>query len=153
VSVVEFSVEVAAPPEVVWEVVGDPRNLPHWDKHIVGIRLPDEELKVGTRYRVVMGFLTVRATVRAEVLEWEPPVRSRIALAGPLRATVATTIGALPDEQSLLRHEIEYAFAGPLGRVAAASLSAVGGAQLALRRGTLRQRDEIEARAARRSAG
>lgn len=152
-SVVEFSVEVAAPPELVWDVVGDPRNLPHWDRHIVGIYLPEGDLGPGSRYRVVMGFLAVRATVRAEILEWEPPVRSRVALTGPLRATVSTTIGALPGDRSLLWQQIEYAFGGPLGRVAAASLNAVGGAQLALRRGTLRQRDEIEARRARETSG
>lgn len=152
-SVVEFSVEVAAPPELVWEVMSDPRNLPHWDRHIVGIHFRERELRVGSRYRVVMGFLAVRATIRAEILEWDPPVRSRVALNGPIRGTVSTTIGALPDERSLLRHEIEYAFAGPLGRLAAASLNAMGGPQLALRRGTLRQRDEIEARRLGESSG
>ena len=29
---VEFSVEVEAPPEQVWTVASDPRNLPHWDR-------------------------------------------------------------------------------------------------------------------------
>lgn len=144
---VECSLEVAAPPERVWAVTSDPRNLPHWDRHIVGIRASGD-LDVGSRYEVVMGFLAVRATVRAEIVEWEPPSRSTIRLRGPLRATIRTTIGALPERRSLLRHEVEYEFAGPLGRVVAASLNAVGGAQIALRRGTLRQRDEIEARPA-----
>ena len=31
---VEFSVEVEAPPERVWTVASDPRNLPHWDRHV-----------------------------------------------------------------------------------------------------------------------
>ena len=30
----ESSVEVDAPPELVWEVASDPQNLPHWDRHI-----------------------------------------------------------------------------------------------------------------------
>jgi hypothetical protein len=64
-----------------------------------------------------------------------------------LEATVTTTIASLPFDRSLLRHEVSYSFRGPLGRFAAASLNAVGGAHLALRRGTLRQRDEIESRA------
>jgi uncharacterized protein YndB with AHSA1/START domain len=146
-SVVEFSLEVAAPPERVWEVTSDPRNLPAWDRHILRVDAP-EALGVGSRYTVVMGFLAVRATVRAEVIEWEPPVRAKVRLEGPLVATVSTTIGSLPGGRSLLRHEVDYAFAGRLGRVAAASLNALGGAQLAIRRGTLGQRDQIEGRRA-----
>lgn len=141
---VEVSVEVDAPPERVWQLVSDPRNLPHWDKHILDVRLPEEGLVPGARYEVVMGFLLVRTTIRAEVLEWEPPWRSSVRLEGPLSATVVTSIAALPYERSVLRHEVDYSFRGPLGRFAAASLNAVGGAQLALRRGTLRQRDEIQ---------
>jgi carbon monoxide dehydrogenase subunit G len=144
VTTVEYSVEVDAPPQRVWELVSDPRNLPHWDKHIVGVRVPAGGLAPGVRYEVVMGFLMARATVKAEVLEWEPPWRSRLRLRGPLEATVTTSIAKLPYERSVLRHEIDYSFRGPLGRFAAASLNAVGGAHLALRRGTLKQRDQIE---------
>ena len=35
---VEFSVEIDAPPERVWTVTSNPRNLPHWDKHIESVR-------------------------------------------------------------------------------------------------------------------
>jgi uncharacterized protein YndB with AHSA1/START domain len=143
---VEYSVEVDASPERVWELTSDPRNLPHWDKHVVGIRLPAGGLALGARYEVVMRFFAVRATIAAEVLEWEPPWRSKIRLRGPLDATVTTSIGKLPYGRSVLRHEVEYSFRGPLGRFAAASLNAVGGAHLALKRGTLKQRDEIVAR-------
>ncbi len=143
---VEYSVEVDASPERVWELTSDPRNLPHWDRHIVGIRLPAEGLGPGALYEVRMRFFTVRTTVEAVVLEWEPPWRSRSRLNGLLEATVTTSIAQLPRDRSVLRHEVEYTFRGPLGRFAAASLNAVGGAQLALRRGTLKQRDEIESR-------
>jgi uncharacterized protein YndB with AHSA1/START domain len=143
---VEYSVEVDAPPERVWELTSDPRNLPHWDRHIVGVRMPAGGLGAGARYEVVMRFLAVSTTVKAEVLEWEPPWRSRIRLRGLLEAIVTTSIAKLPWDRSVLRHEIDYRFRGPLGRFGAASLNAVGGAQLALRRGTLKQRDEIESR-------
>ena len=143
---VEYSVEVDAPPERVWELTSDPRNLPHWDRHIVGVRLPAGGLGPGVRYEVAMRFLAIRTTVSAEVLEWEPPWRARIQLHGLLEATVTTSIAKLPWDRSVLRHEVEYRFRGPLGRFGAASLNAVGGAQIALRRGTLRQRDEIESR-------
>jgi hypothetical protein len=49
----------------------------------------------------------------------------------------------------MLRHEVDYRFRGPLGGFAAASLNAVGGAQMGLRHGVLRQKAEIEAMAQR----
>jgi uncharacterized protein YndB with AHSA1/START domain len=145
----EVSVEVEAPPELVWEVTSDPRNLPHWDRHIESVRLPRGGLQRGARYDVTMSFMGVRSIVRAEVLEWERPWRAAVHLRGLLDATVITSIASLPYERSVLRHEVRYLFGGPLGRFAAASVKAVGGAQLALRHGTLAQKREIEARAAR----
>ena len=146
----ECSVEVEAPPEAVWEVTSDPRNLPHWDRHIVAVKVPSDGLRVGSRYDVVMGFMGVRASVPCEVLEWEPPWRSKLHLGGLLNATVTTSIASLPFDRSLLRHQADYVFRGPLGSFGAASVNAVGGAQYALRRGTLAQKREIEARSAAR---
>ena len=37
VTTVAVEVEIDASPEQVWAVVSDPRNLPHWDKHIVEV--------------------------------------------------------------------------------------------------------------------
>ena len=125
-TVAEASIEVEAPPEVVWEVASDPRNLPHWDRH-------------------TMRFMGVGARVQVEVLEWEPPWRAVLHLSGLLDATVTTVIASLPFDRSLLRHQVEYRFRGPLGVFGAKSLNAVGGAQLALRRGLTAQKREIEA--------
>jgi len=149
----EFSVEVEAPPEVAWEVAADPRNLPHWDRHIVAVRMPEGGLRPGITYEVDMGFRAVRSTVRCEVLEWEPPWRSRIHLQGLLEATVTTSIASLPYDRCMLRHEIDYRFRGPFGRFGAMSVQAVGGAQYALRRGVLAQKREIEQRANRSTPG
>jgi uncharacterized protein YndB with AHSA1/START domain len=143
---VEFSVEVEATPEQAWEVVSDPRNLPHWDRHIDAVHLPRTGMAQGIRYSVVMRFMAVRATVGAEVLEWEPPWHSKIHLTGLLDAFVTTTVAELPRDRCLLRHEIAYRFRGPLGSFGAASLNAVGGAQLGLRHGVLAQKAEIERR-------
>jgi hypothetical protein len=137
-------VEVDAPPEVVWEVASDPRNLPHWDRHIVRVDLPEGGLDAGVAYGVTMGFMGIHASVACRVLEWEPPWHAAFHLGGLLDATVATSIASLPFERSVLRHEVEYIFRGPLGRFAAASVNAVGGAEFALRRGTLAQRSQIE---------
>jgi uncharacterized protein YndB with AHSA1/START domain len=146
-STAEFSVEVDAPPERVWEVVSDPGNIPHWERHVVSVRLPDEALDVGSTYTVVMAFMGVRVRVRGEILRWEPPSHATIRLRGPLEATIDTSVGQLPRDRSVLRHEVNYTFRGPLGRVVAAGLSAVGGAQLGIRRGTLGQKRQIEAEA------
>lgn len=141
---VEASVEIDAPPERVWEITSDPRNLPHWDRHIERVWLPSAGLGRGARYSVRMRFLAVRSDVQAEVLEWEPPWLAKFRLVGILNATVTTSIASLPFERSLLRHEVEYSFRGALGRFAAKSLAAVGGAHLGLRHGIAAQKREIE---------
>jgi carbon monoxide dehydrogenase subunit G len=144
VTTAEFSVEVDAPPEKVWEVASDPYNLPRWDRHIVSVDAPDDGLHRGSRYTVVMGFMSVTARVRAEVVEWEPPWRSKVRLSGPLVAVVTTSVASLPYQRSVLRHEVDYRFRGPFGGIAARSVNALGGGQLALRRGVLAQKREIE---------
>ena len=142
---VEFSVEVDAPPERVWEVTSDPANLPHWDRHIVSVRIPPGGLGPAVTYEVTMRFMALRTTVGAEVLEWDPPRRAIVRLSGLLEATVSTTIAPLSHERSVLRHEITYRFRGPFGGMGAQSIKAVGGSQLALKRGVLAQKREIEA--------
>jgi uncharacterized protein YndB with AHSA1/START domain len=143
---VEFSVEVEAPPETVWEIASDPRNLPQWDKHIVRVDLPEGGMARDARYDVVMALMGVQATVRATVLEWEPPWRSSVRLEGLLDATVTTSVASLPFDRSVLRHEVTYRFRGPLGGFGAAGLNAMGGAGYALRHGVLAQKREIEER-------
>ena len=44
----------------------------------------------------------------------------------------------------MLRHEITYRFRGPLGGIGAQSIQALGGSQMALKRGVLAQKREIE---------
>lgn len=145
---VEFDIVIEAPPEEVWEAISDPRNLPHWDRHIVRVDgVPPEGLREGTRYSTEMRFMALRTTVDGEVLEWDPPRRSRIRLTGLLDATVTSTVEPLAGDRSLLEHVIDYRFrGGPLGELAARSLARVGGAHLALRHGTLAQKREIEER-------
>lgn len=144
---VEFSVEVDAPAETVWEIASDPRNLPQWDKHIERVEPPEGGMQVGATYDVVMALVGVHATVHATVLEWEPPWRSGVRLEGLLEATVTTSVASLPFDRSLLRHEVSYRFRGPFGRFGAAGLNAMGGAQYALKHGVLAQKREIEERA------
>lgn len=144
-AIAEFSVEVDATPRRVWKVVSDPRNIPHWERHVVGVELDDDDAwGVGSTYVVEMTFMGVRVKVRGEILEWEPPSRAAIRLRGPLDATIVTTVASLPKARSVLRHEVTYSFRGPLGNVVAAGLAAVGGAQLGIKRGTLAQKQQVE---------
>ncbi len=133
---VEYSVEVDAPPEVVWRTTSDPRGLPTWERLIESVWVPAGGLGAGVAFEVTMSFMAVRATVPCFVREWEPPWRSVIELDGLLEAVVTTTVASLPYDRSVLRHEVSYVFRGPLGRFAAASVRAIGGAEYALRRGT-----------------
>ena len=148
VTVVSVAVEVNAPPEAVWAVVSNPRNLPHWDRHIVAVEgIPEDGLGRGVAYTTVMRFMAVRARVRAEVLEWSPPGHSRIRLSGLLDATVDTKVSPLPGGRSRLEHHVDYRFkGGAFGELAARSLRLVGGSQFALRHGTMAQKREIESR-------
>jgi uncharacterized protein YndB with AHSA1/START domain len=141
------SVEVDAPPERVWAIASDPRRLPRWERHIVSIEdVPPGGLAKGVTYTVVMRFVAVRARVHAEVLEWSPPGYASVRLSGLLDATVRTTITPIGRGRSRLEHDVDYTFrGGALGEVAARSLQLVGGAQLALRIGTLAQKHQIEA--------
>jgi uncharacterized protein YndB with AHSA1/START domain len=145
VTTVSFAVDVDAPAERVWEVVSNPANLPHWDRHIVRVvGVPSTGLEQGVGYVAEMRFMALRARVQAEVLEWEPPRRARIRLSGVLNATVTSTVDLLAGGRSRLEHVVEYRFGGPLGELVASSLRLVGGAHYALRRGVLAQKQEIE---------
>lgn len=146
-TLVSFAVEIDAPPERVWKVVSDPANLPHWDRHIVRVRgVPAGGLAEAMRYVVEMRLIAVRTSIAAEVLEWDPPRLASIRLSGMLDGTVTTTVEPLDGGRSRLEHTVAYRFrGGALGDLAARSLRLLGGAQYALRHGTLAQKREIEA--------
>lgn len=144
---VGVSVEVNAPPERVWDVVADPRHLPRWERHVMSIEdLPPDGMSKGATYTVVMRFVAIRARVHAEVLEWTPPGYACVRLTGLLDATIRTTVTPIGRARSRLEHDVEYSFrGGSLGDLAARSLQVLGGAQLALKIGTLAQKRSIEA--------
>jgi uncharacterized membrane protein len=146
VTVVSYAVEIDAPAERVWAVVSDPRSLPSWDRHIVAVEgAPAHGLHTGASYTTTLRLLAVRAKVRARVVSWEPPHRAVIRLTGLLDAVVTTIVEPLDGDRSRLRHEVDYRIrGGPLGDLAARSLSLLGGARFLLRRGTLAQKREVE---------
>jgi uncharacterized membrane protein len=145
-TIVNASVDIDAPPDRVWKVVSDPRNLPLWDRHVDEVLgVPPDGVKRGTRYTTVMRFMSVRASIGAEVLELDPPRFGRVRLSGLIDATVTTHVDPLDGSRSRLEHEVDYRFrGGPVGRLAARSLRLIGGAGLALRHGALAQKHQIE---------
>jgi hypothetical protein len=109
--------------------------------------VPATGLREGTRYVTEMRFMGVRAKIRVQVLEWDPPRRATFRLRGVLEGTVTSTVERLGPDRSRLEHVVDYRFkGGPIGALAARSLRMVGGAQYALRHGTLAQKREIEPR-------
>ena len=79
VSHARASVEVDAPPEKVWKVIANPRNLPMWDRHITKVEgAPTNGLSKGSSYTTSIRFMGVGAKVEAEVLEIDPPRYSKI---------------------------------------------------------------------------
>ena len=82
--------------EQVWEAISDPRNLPHWDRHIALVEgVPATGLREGTRYVTEMKFMGVRAKIRVQVLEWDPPNRAKFQLRGVLEGEVTSTVEPL----------------------------------------------------------
>jgi uncharacterized protein YndB with AHSA1/START domain len=142
-----IDVEIDAPPEKVWKVVADPRNLPKWERHIISVSgLPKNGLKPGDRYLTEMRMFGVTGKVEAEVLQLEPPRFSRIRLRGILDATVTTRITPISGgKRSLLEHDVEYHFrGGGLAAFATEGLGLTGGPSVVLRRGTLAQKRQVE---------
>jgi uncharacterized protein YndB with AHSA1/START domain len=154
---VSIDMEIEATPEEVWTIVSDPRNLPKWDRHILSVRgVPDDGLAEGVRYTTELKMLGVRGTIEAEVLEIEPPKRSRIRLRGLLDATVNTLVSPLSGgKRSLLEHDVQYHFrGGGLAAFATQGLELTGGPSVVLRKGAMAQKRQFEelVRRNRRSA-
>lgn len=144
-TVVHAAIDVEAPPERVWQFVADPRNLPHWDRHIARVeRVPADGLLVGAEYETIVQFMGVHATVPARVEDIRPPRYSRIRLSGILDALVESWVQPLEGGGSRLTHRIDFSFrGGPLGALGARAVRMMG-AQALLRHGMLAQKQQIE---------
>jgi ligand-binding SRPBCC domain-containing protein len=136
---------VHAPPEEVWPIVSDPRNLPRWNRYVHAVHdVPPDELEEGDRYWTEMGGFGVRVRVRAEVVKIEPKRYSKIKLSGPIQAVVQTWVHPAGSRRSRLEHQVDYEFrGGPLGSVVGRILRHLGAAAM-LRRGVRAQKRQIE---------
>jgi uncharacterized protein YndB with AHSA1/START domain len=136
---------VDAPPDEVWSVVSDPRNLPQWNHYVRAVHgVPEDGLSAGDRYWTEMGGFGVRFKIRARVLAVDPPRYSKIRLEGPVEATVQTWVHPAGSNRSRLEHQVDYDVrGGPIGRVVARALRHLGATAM-LRRGVRAQKRQAE---------
>ncbi|MGH2724121.1 MAG: SRPBCC family protein [Actinomycetota bacterium] len=138
---------VEAPPEEVWAVVSDPRNLPRWNRYIRSVHgVPQNGLRPGSRYWTQLAVMGVTFRVDAEVEEIDPPRFARVRLSGPVDAIVRTWVRPAGRDRSRLEHEVDYRLrGGPIGGIVARGLR-VFGAPTLLRRGVRAQKRHAEGR-------
>ena len=112
----ETSVEIAAPPEMVWAVLADVERWPEWTESMTSVRrLDDGELRVGSEARIAQPRLRP-ATWRVTDLEagshftWEsraPGVRSvaghSVVRLGERRSRVSLTLDQTGPTATLVR--------------------------------------------------
>jgi uncharacterized protein YndB with AHSA1/START domain len=144
-SVVQASVDVEAPPERVWDVVADPRNLPRWDHHIEAVDgVPEDGLREGIGYAATIRLMGVRTRVKVQVVELRPHEYAKVTLDGLLDGVVQTWLVPLDAGGTRLRHRVQYRFkGGPFGRLAARGVKLLGASML-LRRGVQAQKLQVE---------
>lgn len=144
-SVVRASEVIDAPPEEVWKVISDPRNLPRWNSHIKSVHgVPEDGLKEGTQYSTALRILGVPFEVRAEVRRIDPPRFAEIRLTGPVEAEVRTWVRPVGKRRARLEHEVNYRVrGGAAGAVVTQGLRMMGAGTI-LRRGTRAQKEQVE---------
>lgn len=139
------TIVIDAPPDEVWRVVADPRNLPRWNPHITDVHLvPEDGLKRGTTYHTHLRLAGTKIRVDAEVIDIEAGRFSEIELSGPVSATVRTFLHPIGRHQTRVDHEVQYRFpGGPIGGVVARAVRILGAPTL-LRRGLRAQKAQVE---------
>lgn len=134
-----------APPDEVWRVIADPRNLPRWSRHVQAVHdAPNGELEAGDTYGVELRIMGVPVRVRARVAELQRARYSEVLVMGPVEATVRTYVRPAGARRTRVEHEVDYRFrGGSLGRLVARAVRLLG-ASVILRRGLRAQREQVE---------
>ncbi len=127
-SVVTASIEIAAPPEEVWETVMDPKCLEHWVTiHRRLVRADPGPARVGFEMEQAIHLRGVTLDVHWELVECKPPHRAVWEGRGPARSRAHTEY-LLSDEAGRTRFDYKNEFRAPLGPVGAiVSRALVGG--------------------------
>jgi carbon monoxide dehydrogenase subunit G len=130
---VERTIEIAAPPERVYEVVMDPSRLGEWVT--IHHRLegsPPERLERGSRLTQLLRFAGRRFKVRWTVVENDPCRRVVWEGRGPVASHARVEYGfAQNGDATTFRYINEYDLpGGPLGRLAGRTVSRIAAKEL-----------------------
>lgn len=128
-TVVVASVEIAAPPEAVWDAVMDPDRLGEWVTihHRLG-KVSDRPLRVGSTLEQTLQLRGVNFKVRWRVSEARACELAVWDGRGPARAKAHTVYKLSPGGREMSRFDYQVEFRAPLGPIgAAASRALVGG--------------------------
>jgi uncharacterized protein YndB with AHSA1/START domain len=73
----EQTVDINAPVETVWALIGDVRRMAEWSPQVDSVRLSDgaTELGVGTKFTNLNHDGDQQWVTHAQIVEWEPPHR------------------------------------------------------------------------------
>jgi len=119
---VERKIEIAAPPERVYDLVMNPKRLGDWVTIHAGLKdSPDGELRKGSELIQCLKLAGRRFDVHWEVVQAEKPKRVVWEGKGPVhsRAKVVYDLDADGDGKTCFSYMNEYSMpGGPLGRIA-----------------------------------
>jgi uncharacterized membrane protein len=119
--VVEESVLIAQPPEVVFDFLIRVENLPVWDASVLEAeQVGPEPVAVGSRFHGSAKFLGRRFEWTTELVECDPPRRASFrSVEGKLKFTATNILDAVDEGTRLTcRFEAESGFGGIFGRLA-----------------------------------
>lgn len=119
---VERSIEIAATPERIYEVIMDPTCLERWVTiHAALESAPDGPLRQGSELTQRLQLAGRGFTVHWKVIENQPARRVVWEGSGPMRSHAGVTYELAPDgdRRTIFTYTNEFALpGGPLGRVA-----------------------------------
>jgi carbon monoxide dehydrogenase subunit G len=120
---IERSIDIAAPPERVWDLLEDVRRLPEYSESTDEVREAPERLTaVGQEYVQVGRLLGMKLTSRWRVTAIDPGrlLSSEGSLAPGVRYTLTQHVEPLDAGRTRLSIDIDYSIpGGALGRLAA----------------------------------
>jgi uncharacterized membrane protein len=123
VSTIKRSVDIAAPPEQVWDLLEDVRRLPEYSESTDEVRdAPERLTEVGQEYVQVGRVLGVKLTSRWRVTALEPGrlLSNEGSLAPGVRYSLTQRLEPLSENRTRLWIDIDYTVpGGALGRLAA----------------------------------
>lgn len=126
-------IEIAVPPQQVYEVIMNPRCLEEWVTIHVGLDdAPDGSLRQGSKLTQRLKLAGRCFTVKWTVVEDEPGRRVVWNGRGPLRSKAEVVYDLQPSEAgTLFCYQNEYALpGGPLGRMAGPMVNRVTAGEL-----------------------